>query len=141
MKLIIIIKNILIQGLAIDKNDNIFISSIDKFHIYDLRGNLLKLWDLLNNMFGVTKEIIVFRNEIYMIDTPFNRICVYCYDGKLTRYWGNCGIEPVNSLNLAELLLTEISYLSQILEIVEFKLLLVVANLLLNINIKTENII
>jgi hypothetical protein len=42
MKLIISIKISSVQGLQIDKNDNIFVSSNDRFCIYDLKGELFK---------------------------------------------------------------------------------------------------
>mgnify|MGYP001482873200 CR=1 FL=1 len=82
-------------GLAIDNNNNIFISTNKKLHIYNLDGKLINSWNLEFKLDGQKSRRMAFNgNEIYMVDTPFNRICVFSYKGELIRSWGSYGDKP-----------------------------------------------
>jgi F-box domain. len=91
----------LVQSLAIDDNDNILVSSIDRFSIYNIKGNIIKSWTLANNSDIIIKarKIFPYKDEIYMVDTSFDRVCVFSYDGKLNRFWGNYGEDPGNFIS------------------------------------------
>jgi Beta-propeller repeat. len=87
-----------IQGIAIDDNNNILVTGPSNFHIYNLKGELIKLWDLISNYHkNITRRNIAFnKNEIFMVDTSFNRICVFSYEEKLIRFLGEYGKESGN---------------------------------------------
>jgi NHL repeat. len=101
MKLISKIKINSIQGLIIDKDNNILITTNTMFYIYNLEGKVLNSWELTSNAFcnEKSRKIFAFKNEIYMVDTSYNRICVFSYEGKLNRFWGNKGCEKGKFLN------------------------------------------
>jgi F-box domain. len=101
MELISRIKVGSVQSLVIDKDDNILISSINKFSIYNLKGNKLKTWDLVNNFQqdARARKIFPYKNEIYMVDTSFDRVCVFSYEGKIIRSWGKYGKGSGNFTN------------------------------------------
>jgi len=89
------------QDLIIDNNNNILISSRNKFHIYNLEGKIINSWDLIDNHtnnFGFRK-IASNDKEIFMVDSVYNCVCVFSYEGKLIRSWGKKGHEPGNFLN------------------------------------------
>jgi len=95
LKLINLIPIEKIQGLAIDNNNNILISTYNKFYIYSIKGELIKSWELVENLELIGSRNIAFiDNEIFMVDTLFNRINVFSYEGNLIRFWGSKGSEP-----------------------------------------------
>jgi NHL repeat./F-box domain. len=98
MKLITCIKKKKVYDVDISNNGTIFASSCQNLNIYNLEGKLLKSCDLINNFDKTSKnrELFLYRNEIYMVDTSFNRICVFSHEGELIRSWGNLGSEPGN---------------------------------------------
>jgi hypothetical protein len=64
MKLINNMEIYAIQGLQIDKDDNILISSRERFNIYDLKRNLLKLWKLDDNLIKSIRTRKIFSIKI-----------------------------------------------------------------------------
>jgi hypothetical protein len=101
MKLINIIIHQSSQSLLIDDDDKILISSNDKFCIYDLKGTLLKSWSLDDNSNKQIRgrRMSIYKNEIYVADTSFNRVCVFSYEGELLRSWGDEGKKLGNFRN------------------------------------------
>jgi NHL repeat. len=93
MEFINMIKTDYIYDLTIDDNNKILISTCDKFYIYNLKGDLINFWNLEENTnkTQLSRKIAIDKSEIYMVDTSFNRICVFSYEGKLVRSWGNFG--------------------------------------------------
>ena len=68
-----------------------------------------------------------------MVDTILTYVRVFSYEGKLIRRWGNFEIEPGNFENLCRVAIyQDIVYIVDWI-VIEFKLLLVVVNLSLNI--------
>jgi hypothetical protein len=88
--------NGIICGLEIDDNNRILIPTCDKFFIYNIKGNIINSWDLDSNLIRthISRKIMINRNEIYMVDTSYFRICVFSYDGTLIRSWGYYGNLP-----------------------------------------------
>jgi len=85
------------QGLAIDQNNLILVPTRYIFHIFNLEGTVIKSWGLTNNSFNSScRNIAVYEKNIYMVDSAFNRIDVFSYEGKLIRRWGKKGTEPGN---------------------------------------------
>jgi hypothetical protein len=108
-----------IQGLEIDNNDNILVSTYNKFYIYNPKGKMLNSWDLVDNSNDKNKSyrnIGFNRNEIFMIDTFLNQIFVFSYEGKLIRFWGSFGYEFGKFVNP-----TEISIYRNIVFIIDTK--------------------
>jgi CNH domain. len=97
MKLICKIKTKRVQGMAIDNKNRVCVSTSNKFHIYNLEGNIINSWDLVDNSDDYKYRNIAFNDdEIFMVDTSFNKICVFSYEGKLIRSWGEKGKKPGN---------------------------------------------
>jgi len=90
-----------IQGLAIDNNNHVLVSTCDKFHIFDIKGRLINSWNLINNSLENqrSRKISFNKNEIFIIDTAFNSVCVFSNNGELIRSWGNLGNGPGEFLN------------------------------------------
>jgi len=86
-------------SLAIDNNNNICISTYDKFYIYNLEGKMIRSWNLVGRNGHCSRKIEFNKNEIYMVDTPCNRICVFSYEGTLIRSWGSTDDEKEKFLN------------------------------------------
>jgi len=98
MELINSIKIFTIQGLLISENDNIYVPLNDKFNIYNLKEDLLKSWKLDDNYDKDSRcrNISLYKNENYMVDTSFNRICVFFHEEKLIRSSGDYDMQPGN---------------------------------------------
>ncbi len=71
-------------GLAIDKNDNIYIAEIgnDRVQVFDKNGNFITMWGTKgagDGQFGNTHGIFVDKNTgwVYVADTANNRIQVF----------------------------------------------------------------
>jgi hypothetical protein len=101
IKLISSIKISEIQGLAIDNKNNILISTNNKFQIYNLKGKLTNSWNLIDNSKKkqFSRKIEPYKNEIFMLDTSFDCVRVFSYEGKQIRSWGIHGDEPGNFKN------------------------------------------
>jgi len=87
--------------VQIDNDDNILITTNDQFYIYNVNGSLIKKWDLFNNKQEPhsSRKITSYKNEIYMLESCYNQIHVFSYEGKKIRSWGSFGNESGHFIN------------------------------------------
>jgi hypothetical protein len=80
-------------GVAIDNKNNIYISTNNKFKVYNIEGDLTNSWDLVDNSLKGERfrKIAVDENWIYISDYAFNCINKFSFKGKLIKSWGKLG--------------------------------------------------
>jgi hypothetical protein len=109
------IKYRLIQGLAIDNDNNILISTMGEFRIYDIEGKNINSWYLKDNDYDIEhRNIAVNNNEIFMIDSAYGDVCVFSYGGKKLDHGINMEMNIL--VYLLELQLIEILFILLILK-------------------------
>jgi hypothetical protein len=89
------------QGAAISENKRIYISTNKRFYVYDLFGDMINSWNLMDNSKENQKvrKIVINKNRIYMVDTAFSCVYIFSLEGKLITTIGKLGNEPGNFRN------------------------------------------
>jgi hypothetical protein len=75
------------RGFAIDKHNNILISTNYKFYIYNIEGKEINSWELVNDSSFRSRKIASDGKNIFMLDTSFHCVRVFSYNGELLKSW------------------------------------------------------
>jgi hypothetical protein len=89
------------RGMTIDDDNNIYVTTYNKFYVYNINGKLICSWNLVDNSKRKhrSRQIRFHKNKIYMVDSSFNRLLIFSPKGKLIKSIGKLGSEHGNFKN------------------------------------------